>query len=428
MLSLLQKILKNLAKKILNRYQPKIVGVTGSIGKSSSKEAIAAVLSLKYRVRASYKNYNNEIGLPLTVIGVKKIPGKSLISWLGILLKALGLLFGQKKYYPEILILEMGADKPGDIKYLTEIAQPDVAVLTSIAHSHIESFKTIEEVAKEKKYILKNLSPDGLAVLNFDNELVMKDVKTEAKILSYGLKDGADMQAINVGWIFDEQTAWPTGLNFKINFEGNIVPMALSNVVAEHLIPAVLSGLAVGVHFDVNLVEAAAALRKFNSLPGRMRLIPGIKKTLLVDDSYNANPESTNSALETVSEIAVSEEGERIAVLGDMLELGSAMEKAHTDIGKKVADLGYDLLITVGEASKRYTAHAARSNGMQERDVASFDNSAEAGRFLQDILDPGDVVLIKGSQGTRMEKVVKEVMAEPLRAKELLARQDGGWK
>ena len=192
-------------------------------------------------------------------------------------------------------------------------------------------------------------------------------------------------------------------------------------------IPAALAGLVVGYIFGINLVDGALALRQTKPLAGHMRLISGIKQTLIIDDTYNSSPDAVRSALYAVSKILPQESGKRIAILGDMLELGADTEISHREIGFRVAELNYDYLITVGEASKKFTSSSAKEAGMDENKIAVFDDSATAGKFLQDKMGKGDVILVKGSQGKRMEKIVKEVMAEPEKANELLVRQEDHW-
>jgi UDP-N-acetylmuramoyl-tripeptide--D-alanyl-D-alanine ligase len=216
------------------------------------------------------------------------------------------------------------------------------------------------------------------------------------------------------------------GTTFKVSYQGNVLPVFLPTIAAEHLIPAALAGLAVGTIFGINLVDGAARLRNLKPLPGHMRLIPGIKKTMLIDDTYNSSPEAAKSALLTLANFSVKDGAERYAVLGDMLELGGETINAHREIGFKVAELGIGFLVAVGEASK-HTAAAAKEAGLEEHHVACFPDSNSAGRFLQDKLQEGDVALVKGSQSIRLEKMVKELMADPLHAKDLLVRQDGEW-
>lgn len=426
--SLLLKLLRFFSKKIIRKYHPQVVGITGSLGKTSAKEAISLVLATKFNVRKTYKNNNNEVGVPLAIIGIEKPPNTSLVGWLHVFFKACGLLIKRHKDYPEMLVLEMGADKPGDIAYLVDIVPCTVGVLTYISHAHTEFFGSIKKIAQEKRVIISHLVSQGFAVLNFDNTEVM-GVKssTKAHVLTYGFKDGADLRASDVHVIIDEHSGWPIGINFKISFKGIIMPIFLPALVGEHLIPAALAALAVGSVFDINLVEAGGALRNFKPLPGHMRLIPGIKKTMIIDDTYNSSPDAVKSALLALKQFNLKQGGEQFAVLGDMLELGGETVNAHREIGFKVAELDIDYLMVVGEASKQ-TAEAAREAGMPENAVAVFADSGSAARFLQDKLKEGDVVLVKGSQGVRMEKVVKEVMENPLSAKDLLVRQDAEWQ
>ncbi|MEK7625186.1 MAG: UDP-N-acetylmuramoyl-tripeptide--D-alanyl-D-alanine ligase [Patescibacteria group bacterium] len=427
LLNLLHGILRRLAKDVLNKYHPDIFGITGSIGKSSTKEAIACVLGSRFKVRANYKNYNNEIGVPLTILGVNKSPGRSLFGWLSVFMKGLGLIW-LKNDYPDILVLEMGADKPGDIQYLIELAPCKVGVLTYISLAHTELFKTLKRIAQEKRIIISHLKRDGFAILNFDSPLVMENANvTKAEKITYGFRDGADLQATDVNVITNPDSIVPAGLNFKVNYKGNIVPVFLSGFVSRSAIPAALAGLAGGLINGINLVEGAEALRNLLPMPGHMRPIAGIKNTLLIDDTYNSSPEPTRTALETLAEINLKIGAQRYAVLADMLELGAETQNAHREIGLRVAELGIDFLITVGEASK-HTALSAREAGLVEHRIASFADSITAGKFLQEKLHEGDVVLVKGSQSMRMEKIVKEVMAEPELAKDLLARQGEEWK
>jgi len=419
--------LRLLTRLIIKKYHPEIVGITGSVGKTSTKENTATILRSRFNVGSSVKNYNNEIGLPLTIIGIDKTPGRSLLGWFQVLGKAIKLLVKKDPHYPEILVLEMGADKPGDILYLTKIAPCTVGVLTYISHAHTEFFKTIKKIAQEKKQIITHLTNDGLAVLNYDNEIVMQQAATtKAEVMTYGLKDGADLRATDINIIYDEITDWPKGLNFKINYKGSVVPGFLPGFVAEHLISSALAGLCVGIYFGLNLVEGVETLKKQKPLPGHMCLIPGIKNTLIIDDTYNSSPAPTESAINTLKQITLKPNARRYAVLGDMLELGPETESSHRAIGFKVAEAGIDFLVTVGEASKG-TAAAAVEAGLDRDHVASFGNSIEAGKFLQEKIQANDLVLIKGSQGVRMEKIVKEIMAEPSDASALLVRQDGKW-
>ncbi|EKD43902.1 MAG: hypothetical protein ACD_72C00078G0001, partial [uncultured bacterium] len=336
--NILISLLRFYSKKIIKKYRPDVIGITGSIGKSSSKESIATVLATKFNIRKSQKNYNNEIGVPLTIIGMEKSPGRSLIGWITTFFQAQKLLLIKDDNYPEILVLEMGADKPGDIAYLVDIAPCKIGVLTYISHAHTEAFKTIKKIAQEKRLIISHLSRNGFAVLNFDNALVMENANmTKAEVATYGFKEGADFHATDINIISDEKTNWPTGLNFKLNFHGNTVPVFLPGAIAQHLIPSALSAFVVGHILGVNLIEASQALSKLEPMPGHMRIIDGIKNTLLIDDTYNSSPEAAKSALTTLAQISISPTAKKIATLSDMLELGPETVNSHREIGFKVA-------------------------------------------------------------------------------------------
>ncbi|MEI6529126.1 MAG: UDP-N-acetylmuramoyl-tripeptide--D-alanyl-D-alanine ligase [Candidatus Falkowbacteria bacterium] len=427
MKKILQLKLKILSKLILKKYQPIVIGITGSIGKTSAKDAIYEVLKDKLRVRTSIKNYNNEIGLPLTIIG-QESPGRSLIGWFFLLFKALGLCLFRDRNYPQVLVLEMGVDRPGDMDYLTSIAPVNVGVVTAVSYSHIEYFGSIVNIKKEKQVIIEKLQPKGLAILNFDNEYTkeMASVSKE-RILSYGLKEGANLQAQDIVYNFTKVGYDLFGINFKLNYNGSIVPVTMKNVMAETALYAALAAAAVALYFDFNLVEVAQALSNFSLPKGRMNLLPGIKHTFIIDDTYNSSPEAALAAVDVLGRIKVDETADKYAIMGDMLEIGSYTEEGHQLVGKKIATSGINQLIAVGEKARGFI-RGAKEAGMEDDYIFYFDHPEEAGHFLQNRIKAGDVLLIKGSQGARMEKVVKELMAEPERAAELIVRQGNEWE
>ncbi len=425
MKKIIQKILYVLARAVLKKYKPDVVGITGSMGKTSTKEAVFAVLSSKFRVRQNLKNYNNELGLPLSILGVES-GRKSVFKWLGVIFHGIKLWIARDADYPQILVLEMGADHPGDIKYLTELAPCKIGVVTGIGPAHLEFFESIEKIVKEKRVIVSHLQSEGFAVLNRDDEKVfeMRD-KTRAKVLTYGFFADAEVRAQEDGMIGGGVGI--SGMNFKLSYAGAVVPIFLPGVLGRQHIYAALAGAAVGITYGMNLVEVAESLKKYQAPKGRMNLIPGIKRTLIIDDTYNASPIPVEAALKVLQSIKLpAEDDKKFAVLGDMLELGSFSEEGHKQVGRAAAASGVDYLVTVGERS-RDIARAAKEAGIGEDRVSNFPTPEEAGIFVQGKMKQGDVVLVKGSQGIRMEKVVKELMAEPLRAYELLVRQDASW-
>lgn len=418
--------LRTLAKLILRRYQPTVIGVTGSIGKTSAKEAIFFVLKNKFKARLSPKNYNSEIGLPLSIIG-SQTAGRNFFGWLIIFLKALKILIIKDKNYPEVLVLEMGVDHPGDMEYLTDIAPPMVGVVTAVSYSHLEYFGSVANIKKEKQVLIEKVDNQGLSVLNYDNVLVREMTEvSKARVLTYGLKEGAELLAQDITFNFTRGSYDLAGVNFKLNNQGAIVPVFMKYVMTESALYAALAAAAVGLHFKMNLVDIAKILGDFSLPPGRMNILPGIKYTFIIDDTYNSSPEAAISALDILGRIKVEEGASKYAVLGDMLELGSYTEEGHLAVGKKAAASNLQCLIAVGERA-RFIMKGASQAGMDDGSLFYFDKTEEAARFIQNRLKAGDISLVKGSQGMRMEKIVKEIMAEPEKASELLVRQGDDW-
>lgn len=421
--------LRLLSRWILRKYQPRVIGVTGSVGKSSTVEAVYTVLRKKFRVRKSYKNYNNEFGLPLSIIGARA-GGKNPFAWVGVVCRALRLALFRDGQYPELLVLEMGADQPGDIQYLTSIAPCHIGVFTAVGPAHLELFDSVEKIAREKALVVTHITKNGYAVLNADDQLVMDAAdKVRAQVITFGFMDTATVRAselkVSAGpsadpWV-DVQIK---GLSFKLHYQGSTVPVFLPSVLGRHQVYSGLAAAAVGISLGMNLSDVSTALREYQSPPGRMHLLPGIKHTSLIDDTYNSSPLAANAALAVLKDIQVS--GKKIAALGDMLELGSYTQEGHRDVGHHVVESA-DVLVTVGERAQ-YIAEGAREAGMNPDRVFHFDDTRQAGKFIQERMQTGDIVLIKGSQGARMERVTRELMAEPLRATELLVRQDSNWR
>lgn len=424
----LEKSLRFWVVLVLKKYNPRIVGVTGSVGKTSTKEAIFEVLSKYARVRKNEKNYNNEIGLPLTIFGCES-GGNSVFGWALVFLKAFWLVIFPVEY-PEVLVLEMGADRPGDIDYLTSFIQCEAVVVSEISGSHLEYFKNLNSVAKEKWTLVEKMSPEGVAAVNIDNQLIAKyrsqDDKT--KFLTFGFSADADIQAqealFNYSNKNDSEREEVKGISFKLSYGGTIIPVRLNNILARHSIYAALAAVAIGLKFKLNLVEIAAALANFSLPSGRMTLIPGMKKSSIIDDTYNSSPVSADAALEVLKDIKASR---RIAVLGDMLELGKDSEEGHRAVARKFLEAKGNIFFAVGRRMQ-FAAEELKKHNFNSKNIFVFADPVSAGRKLKEIIQDGDLILIKGSQGMRMEKVVEETMASPENASFLLCRQDEAWK
>lgn len=426
-----QKRLAWFTRRIIKKYQPEIIAVTGSVGKTSTKEAIYTVLKAGgFSVRASQKNYNNEFGVPFTVIG-SDVHGARVFEWMQLEKQAWKLLFSRDLAYPKILILEMAADHPGDIEYLVNLIPAHIGIVSAIGDEvpvHVEFFKNIEHLVREKRHMVEHLKKDDIAILNRDDELVWDmHEKTKGRVVSIGTHAEADIQALEVAptQAFGQEPQQPvTGMSFKLKTKGSIIPVFLPHALGATQVTAALFAVAVGMEHAMNLIDIAQGLRDFRPPPGRTNLIAGIKHTLIIDDSYNSSPTASVSALRLLAQIPGKQR--KIAVLGDMAELGKFTEESHRAIGKLVAELAIDVLVTVGQRAF-FIAEAAQTNGLINEKVIRFSSAAEAGRFIQSELHPGDIILVKGSQSMRMEKVVKEIMAEPLLAGQLLVRQDSSW-
>jgi len=412
-------ILKKLSQLILYKYNPEIIAITGSVGKTSTRNAIVHLLKPDFKIRTGEKNYNTEIGMPLAIIGAEN-PEKSFLGWLVVFFQALGLIVKKQSSYPDILVLEMAADHPGDIEYLAKIARPKVAVITSVAETHLEFFGNVDNVLAEKSSLIKYLKPGGVAVLNFDDfRLKALSKKINNKLFSFAVNEPASIKASNIK--LDKEKG---GLNFQLEYNSSYVPVRLDNILGVPGVYAALAAASIAVFYGINIHQIRERLKDIQPIAGRLQLLPGIKDTVIIDDSYNSSPLAVKVALDVLSHLSCA--GHKFAVLGDMLELGDHTKPAHERVGEYTAKLGIDYLITVGQAS-HYTATAASEYGMNPDRIFSFDHSAEAGRFLQDKIASGDMILVKGSESVRTEKIVKEVMAEPVRAKELLVRQYGHW-
>lgn len=423
---LVAKLLATIAKQKIAKFKPKIIAVTGSVGKTSTRTAIALALGAKYRVRTPYKNYNNEFGLPLAILG-ELSPGMNAWGWLKLLLRAM-----KMSDMPEYLVLEYGADRPGDIGYLAKIARPDVAVITAVSAVHLANYPSWEALVDEKASLGSAVLSDGLVVLNVDDAAVAGMApRYQAAVATYGETGQATIKESRL--VTAKEESFDTGEVFAItkaivSYKGEEGELNLVNCVSTTLVQSSLAALVVAKHFNVSLIEACAALSKdLRPVKGRLQPVAGIKGTLLLDDSYNAAPASVLAALEALGQFTPGEAHDRrIAVLGDMAELGSRSLEEHERVGRKVAQVA-DLFIAIGP-EMRIAGAAAEAAGMAADKIEFFSSSAEAGDYLDPLVKKGDVILVKGSQSMRTERVVKELMAEPLRAEELLVRQERAWK
>jgi UDP-N-acetylmuramoyl-tripeptide--D-alanyl-D-alanine ligase len=379
-----------------------------------------------FDVRKSEKSFNSEIGLPLTILGLKNA-WMNPFAWLINIFRGVSLIIFPHKY-PAWLILEVGADKPGDILSVSKWLKSDVVVMTRIAEIpvHIEQFKNQKEVVKEKSYLIKTLKDGGILILNNDDPSIIKlKEKTDNRKITFGFEEGSDLLASNYHIVYggEDGEIMPKGIAFKIDHDGNNMPIRLNGIFGKQNVYTALAAFSVGISQGLNFVKMIDVLRDHSGPPGRFKPLHGIKNTLVIDDTYNSSPVALEMALQSFSEL--KSKGRKIAVLGDMLELGEHTEEAHKNIGKLIPDICSEL-ITVGEKGKLF-ADGAQSAGMDVFKIHEFKNSKDAANFLVGYIKEGDIMLVKGSQGVRMEKVMEAVISEEKNDRSHLVRQDDEW-
>jgi len=346
-----------------------VIGITGSIGKSSTKELLSGVLGTRRRVLKSPKSYNNEYGLPLSV-----------------------LLIGPET---DIAVLEMGTFGPGELASLAAIAHPSVAVVTNVGHTHLERMGSQDGIARAKGELVAALPPDGVAVLNGDDPRVRAMAAlTTARAISYGYGEGCDLRASAVT---DHGLA---GLSFTLTWDRQSVHLDHAPLLGVHSVYTALAAAAAALAVGLTLEEIAAGLRQAHAAT-RLALIPAINGATIIDDSYNSAPASALAALGVLAQTPAKR---RLAVLGDMLELGSYEAEGHQLVGREVAKVA-DALLTIGPRARLIAAEATACGFGADR-IRQFAQKDEITAALREELREGDAVLIKGSRGLALEDVV----------------------
>ena len=361
------KALLKLAKGYQRNFKVKKVAITGSNGKTTTKEMTKAVLSTKFNTHATQGNFNNHIGVPMTLF--------------------------QLKHSHEAAVVEMGTSGPDEIRPLSLATEPDVAVITNIGASHLERLIDLDGVFNEKINIIAGLKKGGTLIVNADDEHLCKVKSTKnVKVVTFGVRRGV---------IKPEKLKWNE--NSCADFYIGRTHFVL-NVPGDHNLYDALAAIAVGEAFRIPKGEIAKALAAFTSTSMRME-IKNANGFKIVSDCYNANPSSTKMALQTLGNMKI--EGKRIAVLGDMLELGKESGNLHKQIGAMVPEMNFDMLLAVGSEANKYV-EGAKSRGM--KNVFHFDTVPEVVSFLGESVAEGDVLLVKGSRGMHMEQVVDALL------------------
>ncbi|HEX3095752.1 MAG TPA: Mur ligase family protein, partial [Patescibacteria group bacterium] len=368
-----KKILTYIAHKILAKYKPFVIGITGSVGKTSTRHAIAAALSKKYKLREPIRNYNSEFGILLTLFGTDGLEkNHKAIGWLRVLAKALYVWLGPQDY-PKMLVLEYGIDHPNDMEALLHIVKPDITVLTTIGVSHKEFFDTNEEIAQEKGKLVEALTEKGTFIYNADDALVSaQTAKAKGKTISFGTQEAGHNPQIILESVTENLTL-PASTSLQIKTPTREIKFTIPVLGTGH-VKAMLAAIAVAEALDVHTDLILQGLASYRPVPGRLSVLAGIRRTIVIDDSYNAAPLSTMAALELLSRFPNKS---KMAALGDMLELGNATDSAHAEVGQLVAKLNLQKLITVGELGKKIGV-AAEQAGMASQNIIAFETSEQA--------------------------------------------------
>lgn len=353
-------------------FKGELIGITGSSGKTTTKNLVARVLEAKFKVWKSPGNFNNEIGLPLTLLNLN----------------------------PEhqVVVVEMGMRGRGEIASLCRLARPTAGVITNIGTAHLGRLGSVENIALAKRELLEALPQGGLAVLNGDDPWCRRLPEgLPVRAVFYGLENQAAFQARDI------RMRGLEGVEFVVRFPEGEAKVRLP-VPGKHNVLNSLAALAVGYFLGVEMDDMVEKLLEWPAESMRQEFLPGPRGSLIYNDTYNANPESVLAALEVLKELP----GRKIAVLGDMLELGEKAPELHRKVGKQVLEAGITVLVTVGELALEIAAGALDS-GMPKEQVFSFLHPREAGQFLAHYLQPGDVALLKGSRAVKLEQVLEEL-------------------
>jgi UDP-N-acetylmuramoyl-tripeptide--D-alanyl-D-alanine ligase len=361
--------LQQVAKHWRRKLNIRVIGITGSVGKSTTKELVTSVLQQRYRTLKNPGNLNNEIGLPLTVWRLSEGHDRA--------------------------VLEMGFYVPGEIEFLCDIAKPQVGVITNIGTVHAERAGSQETIARGKAELVESLppGPEGVAILNYNDPLVRDMAQvTNARVFFYGLDPEADLWADHIEGLGLD------GIRFRLHYQGETIHLKVP-MIGRHSVHTALRAAAVGLVEGLSWQEITNGLHE-GHMQLRLMAVRSKKDALLLDDTYNASPKSMLAALNLLDEL----EGRKIAVLGDMLELGRYEHQGHEKVGIRAAEVA-DILMTVGTLGK-IMAESALQSGMREEQVYVFEDSDQVIKFLEEFLQAKDVVLVKGSHGMRMDRIV----------------------
>lgn len=414
---LICNILESYVKRYFNAHPNiKLVVVTGSVGKTSTKMAIATLLSERYSVRFHEGNHNAMISSPIAILGIKYPDNiRNPFAWFGVFRAAKKRI--NQSDNVDVIVQELGSDRIGEIIRYGRYLNPDICVITAVSPEHMEYFHSIDNVAREE---LEVANYSKIAMINGDDvdNCFLKYVKN-TKLFRYGTGE-------SLVYRFEKQS-----YSIQKGYSGNYIAPELSKpsilnikVIGEHSLKPAIAAVAVALRLGLSIDDIKSGLSKIKAVSGRMNVLNGIKNILIIDDTYNSSPLAAESAIKTLCDLSSSVVTQRIAVLGDMNELGDTSDFEHKRIGKLCKPDKIDWVITVGSQSKAFIASEAKANGCN---VKSFDDPISAGEFVRNVAKEKAVVLFKGSQGgIFLEEAVKMVL-ESQDDVQNLVRQSPSW-
>ena len=359
------KALADMARYLREHRNVKVVGITGSVGKTSTKDMIYSVVSTKYKTLKTLGNYNNEIGLPLTIL---------------------------RHSDEDVMVLEMGMNHLGELSHLTSIAKPDIAAITNVGTAHIGELGSRENILKAKMEIVEGLRDEGVLVINDDNDM-LHTVKDPHQTVRIGIEHG-DLKATNVDLRLEDSY-------FDLDYQGQTYHVHVP-VTGKHFVYNALIAIAIGLHLGIDMESCIQGVEHFELTKNRMDMIELKNHIKVIDGTYNASLDSMKSSLDVLAQY----KQRKIAVLADMLELGEFEKDMHEAVGEYVVEKGIDYLLCVGKASA-YMADKASELGYEA--VYHFDNNQDVMDYLDELLEEDDIVLIKGSNGMHLKEVVEHL-------------------
>ncbi len=368
-----QTALLEIASYYRDKFNIRLIGITGSVGKTTTKEFVSLIMSKKYKTLKTQKNFNNEIGLPMTLFNLTS--------------------------EHEAAVIEMGMSNFGEISRLSLTAKPNLCLITNIGYSHIENLGSQENILKAKMEILDGADENAPLILSKDDKF-LKDIgnRENRKIVYYSVSDtSADVYASDIQTKSDK-------IEFNINSDGKSYK-AVINCLGEHNVKNALAAFCVGREYDIRPEDMVEAIGEFTP-DGIRQKVSDINGVKIIADCYNSSPDSAKSALHMLSQIDT--QGRKIAVLGDMLELGQLSRELHKAVGEAVCSEGIDLLLCYGEMSKYYIKGAVKRGFAQEK-AMMFDSKEELSRYLKSVIKENDAVLFKASRGMKFESIIEEL-------------------